>query len=70
MAKQYHTVFFFWVRTSGIQFLVVKSKHNVILRPGALHRHYFPPPFHYLFAFGEEPVTSDVHTVALILYRL
>ena len=69
-AQQHRPVFFLRIRTFlGERFLRLVEQY-VVLRRLRLQRHHLLPPVHHLVALRKEPVSTDIHSIAVVFHRL
>ena len=70
MPEQHHAVFLLGIGAVLGQRFVVLVKQNIVFRLGTLQRQHLLPPAHDPVVLREEPVSAQIHTVAVILNGL
>ena len=66
MTLEHHLVFDFRIRSAWLH-VVLTAEFPVVIAGSALQRQDFLPPVHDALVLRKEPVTADIHTVAVVL---
>ena len=69
VARKHNAVFLFGVGAAGGKGHAA-AKHLIVVGGSALQGHHVRPPVHYALVLAEKAVPAQIHTVALIAYRL